>query len=72
VTTDDGVRCKATGCGRALRTAESKARGMGTVCWERRHPRPARHHIAAGPSTSTRPSPAPPGPDLLDELDGTP
>jgi hypothetical protein len=71
VTTDEPVPCANRLCGRPLRSAASKARGMGPVCWDAAHPRPARHHVTAGPAASKRLAPAPDGPDLLDELDGT-
>lgn len=63
---DEVVPCRAPLCGRPLKTAESKARGMGPVCWQRHHPAPAaRHAFPAGPSTPTRPLPT--GPDLFAE-----
>lgn len=61
------VPCANQRCGRPLRSAASKARGMGPVCWDQAHPRPARHHIPAGPTASTGRAPLPSGPDLFDD-----
>lgn len=53
---DEPVYCLA-GCGHQLHTAESRARGYGDVCWERRMGRAARSVRAVAPPA--RPSGAP-------------
>jgi uncharacterized protein DUF6011 len=60
-------------CGRALKTNASLARCRGPVCDEKVSPNPGRDHspqrlrINRG-SAPARPTPAPDGPDLFDEL----
>ena len=58
--------CRGKGCGRPLRTAASRARGMGKVCYDRANPATVRHHIPAGPAPRAAQTRS--GRDLLDEL----